>query len=127
MPVKGSVTGRISRAGKLVRPEGKKPFAACSIKDSKTFNGKTFDNYIDCLVYRDCEEIVGAMVEGSIASMEGDVQPNMYEGKDGKSRACLKIVGQMTIFNEGEAQPEQQTSTQSQTSQASPQDDDVPF
>jgi len=130
--ITATAVGRISREGKIVQPEGKTAFCACSIVSEKTWGGKTYSNYVDVITYgRDIHNLAPQLTKDTLVVISGECSAGLSQDK---KYANIKIMGTPQILSAGAPRPAAQTtpSTRStsstpKTADPPPDDDEVPF
>ena len=92
------IVGRIKRAGQMIAgKDGGKSFLAATVEVVRSSGGRDFTDYYSVNCYsKDSESLVPALVEGVMVVAQGIPGINTYQSKDGKTKANMKIIGQIT-------------------------------
>ena len=95
MMAKIFVVGRVKRAAQIVggQKEGSKSFLSCTVEVVRDAAGKQYTDYYSVNCYRFDEGLKAALAEGVMVCAEGVPGVNSYEGRDGKHRSNVKIIG----------------------------------
>lgn len=95
MMAKVIIVGRVKRAAQMVGGKnGGKSFMACTVEVVRDSGGKQFTDYFTVNSYgRDAEGLVPALAEGVMVCADGIPGINSFEGRDGKTRTNIKIIG----------------------------------
>jgi hypothetical protein len=124
--ITGTAIGRISRAGKVISPAGKSPFLATTICSRKEWGGKTYDTYVEVLVYgKHIESLAPKLVMNALAAATGELS----KSEDGKY-TNLKLMGQIEVLSAPTTAPAATTSSKPAQKPSPAEEDpdsDVPF
>lgn len=123
--ITGTALGRISRAAKIVSLQGKSPFLATTICSRKVWGDKTFETYIDIMMYgKQIDELAPKLTVNTLAAASGEISTSKSD--DGKY-TNLKLIGQIQVMDPAPACDPKPAP--SRAAQKPPPDDseDVPF
>lgn len=129
--ITATAVGRVERPGKIVSPEGKTAFCACTIVSEKTWGGKTYSNYVDIITYgRDIHTLAPQLTKGTLVCVSGEC--SAVKSKDGQY-VNVKIMGTPQILSAGAPSRPSAPSSSTQSTRYTPstpepeEDDEVPF
>ena len=112
--------GRLTSKPELRYTGSNIPYARFSVAINRTFNnsqGQRETDFINVIIWRkQAENVCNFLDKGSLVSIEGRLQSNSYDDKDGNKRYSLDVVADNVQFLESKSQTQnRQNSTQSVT------------
>ncbi|MBS7020895.1 MAG: single-stranded DNA-binding protein [Firmicutes bacterium] len=112
------LVGRLTAKPELRYTASNLPFSRFSIAVNRTFSNKDGEreaDFINIVIWRkQAENVCNYLDKGSLVSVEGRLQTNNYEDKDGNKRYSMEVVADSVQFLESK--------TQRRTNDASPYD-----
>ena len=116
------LTGKVWSQAKLVTPENGKPFVDVTVKMTpRSWNGKTYFQKVYCRSYNQTAvALIPQLTADAVVTVTGEADAVSEQGKDGKSYANIRVVGNIVLFDG--ATPETQTGTASAGTAAPPPD-----
>lgn len=121
--------GRLTAKPELRYTGSNIPYARFSVAINRTFSnsqGQRETDFINVIIWRkQAENVCNFLDKGSLVSIEGRLQSNSYDDKDGNKRYSLDVVADNVQFLESKSQAQ---SRQSSNSSVTPYDyQDVPM
>ena len=113
--------GRLTAKPELRYTGSNIPYARFSVAINRTFSnsqGQRETDFINVVIWRkQAENVCNFLDKGSLVSVEGRLQSNSYDDKDGNKRYSLDVVADNVQFLESksQAQSRQNSSNQSVT------------
>ena len=112
--------GRLTAKPELRYTASNLPFTRFSVAVNRTFSnrdGERETDFINIVVWRkQAENVCNYLDKGSLVSIEGRLQTNNYEDKDGNKRYSMEVVADSVQFLESKGQ------RSNRASEASPYD-----
>ena len=112
--------GRLTAKPELRYTGSNIPYARFSVAINRTFSnsqGQRETDFINVVIWRkQAENVCNFLDKGSLVSIEGRLQSNSYDDKDGNKRYSLDVVADNVQFLESKSQAQsRQNSNQSVT------------
>lgn len=112
--------GRLTAKPELRYTGSNIPYARFSVAINRTFSnsqGQRETDFINVIIWRkQAENVCNFLDKGSLVSIEGRLQSNSYDDKDGNKRYSLDVVADNVQFLESKSQAQtRQNSTPSVT------------
>ena len=112
--------GRLTAKPELRYTGSNIPYARFSVAINRTFSnsqGQRETDFINVIIWRkQAENVCNFLDKGSLVSIEGRLQSNSYDDKDGNKRYSLDVVADNVQFLESKSQAQsRQNSNQSVT------------
>ena len=122
--------GRLTAKPELRYTGSNIPYARFSVAINRTFSnsqGQRETDFINVIIWRkQAENVCNFLDKGSLVSVEGRLQSNSYDDKDGNKRYSLDVVADNVQFLESKSQS--QNRQNSNNSSVTPYDyQDVPM
>ena len=121
--------GRLTAKPELRYTGSNIPYARFSVAINRTFSnsqGQRETDFINVIIWRkQAENVCNFLDKGSLVSVEGRLQSNSYDDKDGNKRYSLDVVADNVQFLESKSQSQNR---QNSNSSVTPYDyQDVPM
>lgn len=102
------LVGRLTAKPELRYTASNLPFSRFSIAVNRTFSNKEGEreaDFINIVIWRkQAENVCNYLDKGSLVSVEGRLQTNNYEDKDGNKRYSMEVVADSVQFLESKGQ-----------------------
>ena len=124
--------GRLTAKPELRYTGSNIPYARFSIAINRTFSnsqGQRGTDFINIIIWRkQAENVCNFLDKGSLVSVEGRLQSNSYDDKDGNKRYSLDVVADSVQFLESKSQAQSRQNASYNAQNVTPYDyQDVPM
>lgn len=118
--------GRLTAKPELRYTGSNIPYARFSIAINRTFSnsqGQRETDFINIIIWRkQAENVCNFLDKGSLVSVEGRLQTNTYDDKDGNKRYSMDVVADSVQFLESRSQAQSRQSSSYNESSVTPYD-----
>ena len=118
--------GRLTAKPELRYTGSNIPYARFSIAINRTFSnsqGQRETDFINIIIWRkQAENVCNFLDKGSLVSVEGRLQTNTYDDKDGNKRYSMDVVADSVQFLESKSQTQNRQGSNYNESSVTPYD-----
>lgn len=118
--------GRLTAKPELRYTGSNIPYARFSIAINRTFSnsqGQRETDFINIIIWRkQAENVCNFLDKGSLVSVEGRLQTNTYDDKDGNKRYSMDVVADSVQFLESKSQTQNRQGSNYNTPSVTPYD-----